>query len=187
MEDNKLMVSMKHKNKLRLGICLCVLLCLIVIWLTRGTGFADSSFTTQEEQNVERTDRISLNDIRFANFKDEDWLDNDYIRCLRQYLDDYNSGKIEDEFLDPYKKKLQGQFIIGDIKPNTFGGATIYFTLIESPDDIFSAWVYSVVDEFTGTVTDYQVRSVTLEEMKSGATKEQLIQISKDHPEMKLW
>ncbi len=72
MEDNKLMVSMKHKNKLRLGICLCVLLCLIVIWLTRGTGFADSSFTTQEEQNVERTDRISLNDIRFANFKDED-------------------------------------------------------------------------------------------------------------------
>ncbi len=32
----------------------------------------------------------SLNDIRFADFDENDWLDNDYIRCLRKYLDDYN-------------------------------------------------------------------------------------------------
>ena len=39
----------------------------------------------------------SLNDIRFENFDENDWLDNEYIRCLRRYLDDYNSGKIENE------------------------------------------------------------------------------------------
>ena len=139
------------------------------------------------KENVKVEDETSYNDIRFADFKEEDWLDNEYIRCLRRYIDDYNKGLIEDEELEPYKEKMQGQFIIGDITPNTFGGATIYFTFIDSPDDIFSAWVYSVVDASTGTVTDYQVKSVNMEEQKSGATKEQLIQISKDHPEMKLW
>ena len=139
------------------------------------------------KESVEVEDETSYNDIRFADFKEEDWLDNEYIRCLRRYIDDYNKGLIEDEELEPYKEKMQGQFIIGDITPNTFGGATIYFTFIDSPDDIFSAWVYSVVDASTGMVTDYHVKSVTMEEQKSGATKEQLIQISKDHPEMKLW
>ena len=39
----------------------------------------------------------SLNDFRFANFSEADWFDNDYIRSLRQYLDDVAVGKVKDE------------------------------------------------------------------------------------------
>lgn len=37
--------------------------------------------------------RKTLNDIRFGGWERSDWLDNAYIRSLRRYLDDYNSGE----------------------------------------------------------------------------------------------
>lgn len=129
----------------------------------------------------------ALNDIRFANFEDKDWLDNDYIRCLRQYLDDYNKGKIEDKSLDPYKEKLKGQFVIGWSEPALLGGLMLQIIFVDSPADMFAAWVYSGVDEETETVLDYEVRFVTLNEEKTGYTKEQILDIVKEHPEFKLW
>ena len=46
------------------------------------------------DTTLQTTDTIStgksLNDIRFDGWERSDWLDNEYIRTLRIYLDDYN-------------------------------------------------------------------------------------------------
>lgn len=129
----------------------------------------------------------SLNDIRFENFDENDWLDNEYIRCLRRYLDDYNSGKIENEDLDPHKEKIKGKFVIGWAGPSLVGGMFIQFIFVDYPDDIFLAWVYSFVDEEAETVCGYEVRSLQLSDEKSGFTKEEIFENMKAHPEFKLW
>ena len=49
---------------------------------------------------------VALNDIRLAGWGRNEWVDNEYIRTLRKYLDGYNSGKIEDVRLDEYKDYL---------------------------------------------------------------------------------
>lgn len=128
-----------------------------------------------------------LNDIRFADFDDNDWLDNEYIRCLRRYLDDYNSGKIKDEGLDQYKERLKGKFIIGWAEPYIMGGLFIQIIFIDYPEDIFTAWVYSGVDEEKEQVIDYEMRSIRLDEEKSDFTKDEILEIMKEHPEYKLW
>lgn len=128
-----------------------------------------------------------LNDIRFADFDENDWLDNEYIRCLRRYLDDYNNGKNKDENLDQYKEKLKGKFIIAWVEPCFFGGLFLQITFIDYPDDVFSSWIYSGVDEEQEKVLDYEVRSFSLNEEKSGFTKDELLEIMKEHPELKLW
>lgn len=128
-----------------------------------------------------------LNDIRFADFNENDWLDNEYIRCLRRYLDNYNNGTIEDENLDQYKEKLKGKFIIAWSEPCYFGGLFLQITFIDYPDDVFSSWIYSGVDEEQEKVLDYEVRSFSLNEEKSGFTKDDILEIMKEHPELKLW
>ncbi|MBO7068042.1 MAG: hypothetical protein J6W52_05130 [Bacteroidaceae bacterium] len=129
----------------------------------------------------------SLNDIRFANFSEKDWLDNEYIRCLRRYLDDYNSGKIENDVLDQNKEKIKGNFVIAWAEPYLMGGLFIRFIFVDYPDDMFLAWVYSFVDEEAETVLDYEVRSIYLDEEKSGFTKDEIFETMKEHPELKLW
>ena len=129
----------------------------------------------------------SLNDIRFANYDKNDWLDNEYIRCLRRYLDDYNSGKIKNEDLDPHKEKIKGKFVIGWAEPSFVGGMFIQLIFVDYPDDIFLAWVYSFVDEEAETVCGYEVRSLQLSDEKSGFTKEEIFENMKAHPEFKLW
>lgn len=128
-----------------------------------------------------------LNAIRFNHFTDEDWNDNEYIRCLRQYITDYNEGKIEDEELDAYKDKIRGKFVVFNIGPYIGGGAFIQIVFLDNPDDIFSCWVYSTVDEAMETVVSYSVHSIRLEDEKSGLTKEDIQEIIKEHPENKLW
>ena len=63
------------------------------------------------------TKKKTLNDIRFAGWEYEDWLDNDYIRVLRLYLDDYLSGEIEDTELDEYREDIKGKIPIVNIVP----------------------------------------------------------------------
>ena len=58
---------------------------------------------------------------------------------------------------------------------------------VDSPADMFTAWIYSGVDEVTETVLDYEVRFIILNEEKTGYTKEQILDIVKEHPEFKLW
>lgn len=114
----------------------------------------------------------SLNDIRFADFDENDWLDNEYIRCLRRYIDDYNNGKILDENLDEYKDKLKGRFIIARCEPALLGGLYLQIIFIDNPDDIFFAWIYSVVDEEQEKILGYEVRYFSIDEEKSGFTKD---------------
>ena len=128
-----------------------------------------------------------LNAIRFANFEEKDWLDNDYIRALRKYLDDYNAGKEEDENLDQYKDKIKGQFVIGSASPFIAGGMFIQFIFIDSPSEMFTTWVYSDVDEDAGKITGYSVRDITLATDDSGFTKEEILELMKEHPELKIW
>lgn len=48
--------------------------------------------------------------------------------------------------------------------------------------------VYSFVDEDTKTVTGYTVRSVMIdEETKTELTKEEILNIVAEHPELELW
>ena len=135
----------------------------------------------------EDAENESLNDIRFANFKDEDWLDNEYIRTLRQYIDDFNNRKIEDEELEPHRSLLKGKFVIGNVEPFMLGGLFIQITFIENPENVFSAWVYSDVDPEKRTISNYSVHHVRLEKEKLEFTREQILQEIEIHPELKLW
>ena len=129
----------------------------------------------------------SLNDFRFANFSDADWFDNDYIRSLRQYLDDVAAGKVKDEELNPYIDIIKGKFVILDIGPAAGGGASIYIVFVEHPKDLFSEWVYSHANSETRTIGLYETRGVIHDEEPLDLTKEQILQIVKEHPELKLW
>lgn len=150
----------------------------------RTDSLNDDSFESNEGDG---NNGKSLNDIRFANFKENDWLDNEYIRFLREYIDDYNKGKVKDAGLDPYKKKVQGKFVIWKAEPFLLGGLYIQFVFLDSPDDIFSSWVYSYVDEDTESITGYEVHGVKIEDEKSGFTKEKILQIVKEADNIKLW
>ena len=129
-----------------------------------------------------------LNDIRFADFKtNKDWLDNEYIRTLRRYLDDYTAGKVENAELDPYKKGLKSQFVIYDTEPFIMGGLFIRVIFLDMPDKVFAGWVYSLVNEATRTVTGYEFRSLRLESEESELTKEDILQAVNETPDLKLW
>ena len=152
--------------------------------LTASTSSIDTIMTDVKGGG---TNNKGLNGIRFAQFEEKDWLDNDYIRCLRKYLDDYLSGKIEDESLEPYKEFIKGKFVIGDVEPYLLGGLFIRIMFVDSPNNIFSAWVYSEVDRDREVVTGYSIRGIRLEDDNSGITKSQILELNKEHPELKLW
>lgn len=135
----------------------------------------------------EKEDSKSLNDIRFANFKDEDWKDNEYIRCLRDYVDDYNRGLVDDEIPDQCKDKLKGKFIVIQTQPYLMGGLFIELVFVDYPDELLHAWVYSFVDEESETVFAYEVRAIFSIEGANEFSKEELQQILQEHPEQKFW
>lgn len=141
-----------------------------------------------QAENDSISNEKSLNDIRFSNFKDKDWIDNDYIRALRKHIDAYKRGEVNDNELNKYRDDIQGKFVIGHTEPFLLGGLFIEFIFVDKPEKIFSVWVYSEVDEQKESVTGYSVRSIQLEEQSSGFTsKQQILQTLKDHPEYKMW
>lgn len=131
--------------------------------------------------------RKSLNDIRFDGWERSDWLDNEYIRTLRRYLDDYNSGKVSNENLDPYKEQIKGKFVIYDINSYLLGGVLIRITFLDMPDRVFCCWIYSNVDEKKEVVESYEFRSINIEEETTGMTKEDILQAIKEMDGLKLW
>ena len=142
----------------------------------------------EQDEEGELSNCISLNDIRFANFKtDKDWVDNDYIRTLRSYLDDYTAGVFENSELEPYRKGLKSQFVIFNTEPFLAGGLLIRVVFLEMPDKVFDGWVYSFVNEETEKVTEYEVRYLTLEPEESGLTKEDILQVVSETPDLKFW
>ena len=145
----------------------------------------------QEEESEKGNESVnndqSLNDIRFANFEAKDWLDNEYIRTLRRYLNDFQKRNIEDDILEPYRNETKGKFIIYNVQPYIGGGLLIHFVFIDHPENIFWAHVYSDVDVEAEKVTGYHVNNVDMEKEKNSATKEEMLQVIKEHPELKLW
>ncbi len=130
----------------------------------------------------------SLNDIRFKNWTDNDWYDNDYFRELRKYLNACYQGEIVDKNLEPYKSTLKGQFAILNASPYISGGMFVSIVFLEAPNKIFDVGIYSDVDEDTETVVDYHVRGVIpRENEESGLTKNDILTIIKEYPENKLW
>lgn len=129
----------------------------------------------------------SLNDIRFGGWTQKEWLDNEYIRTIRKHLDAYHRGEIKDTNLDQHKAYINSKFVIGNIEPYLLGGVFVYLMFVDNPSKVFTTWVYSDVDEKTETVLGYECRGLKLEDYESEFTKEEILQISKEHPEMKLW
>ena len=129
----------------------------------------------------------TLNEIRFDEWKRSDWLDNEYIRTLRKYLDDYNSGKVSNANLDPYKEQVKGKFVVYDINPYLLGGVLIRITFLDMPDKVFSSWIYSNVDEQKEIVESYEFRSISIEEETTGMTKKDILQAVKEMDGLKLW
>lgn len=129
----------------------------------------------------------SLNDIRFDGWERSDWLDNEYIRTLRKYLDDYNNGIVSNPALDPYREHIKGQFVVYDINSYLLGGALIRITFLDMPDRVFSSWIYSNVDEKKEIVESYEFRSISIEEETTGMTKEDILQAIKEMEGLKLW
>lgn len=143
----------------------------------------DTTLQTTDTINTKKT----LNDIRFKDWDRSDWLDNEYIRTLRRYLDDYNNGKVSNANLDPYKKQVKGKFVAYDINPYLLGGILIRITFLDMPDRVFSSWIYSNVDEKKEIVESYEFRSISIEEETTGMTKEDILQAVKEMDGLKLW
>lgn len=145
---------------------------------------------SSEAAGSEATDdvtRETLNEIRFDGWTKKEWADNEYIRAVRKYIDEYNKGEIENPDLDEYKDYMQGKFIIADISPCLWGGAFIYFSFYDYPDKVFAAMVYSDVDEKTRVVSNYECRSLTYEDLDLNITQEEIRQFLKESPEQKMW
>ena len=160
---------------------------------TKDASLAENAVAT-EAMDATTTDAIeenangeTLNDIRFEGWGKNEWVDNEYIRTLRNYLDEYNSGKIEDARLDEYKDYIKGKFVIANIEPYIVGGAYISIIFYDNPDKIFSAAVYSDVDIKTREVTNYEFRSMDLTLTGYNVTQEEIQQFLKECPEHKLW
>ena len=143
--------------------------------------------TTECESAEDTTYRETLNDIRFEGWGKEEWADNEYIREVRRYIDAYNRGEFEDPDLDEYKEYVQGEFVIGDIKPGLWGGAFMYIVFFDHPEKTFSVLVYSDVDEKTRTVSNYTCYGLKLEDFDMGFGQEDILQFLKECPEQRLW
>lgn len=143
------------------------------------------------DRTLQITDTIStrktLNDIRFKDWDRSDWLDNEYIRTLRKYLDDYNKGVVSNTNLDPYKEQIKGLFVIYDINPYLLGGAFIRITFLDMPNRVFSSWIYSEVNEDKEIVESYEFRSISIEEETTDMTKKDILQAIKEMDGIKLW
>lgn len=140
-----------------------------------------------QDSIINVADRKGLNDIRFGNWTDKDWYDNDYFRFLRKFIDACYNGEAECEVFEPYKHVLNSKFAIAEAVPFLGGGMFILFTFLDAPNVIFNTWIYSDIDEETETVVDYYIRRVDIESDDSGITKEDILSIIKEHPENKLW
>ena len=147
--------------------------------------------TTQEDVvNVEEaiTNESTLNEIRFADWGDEEWSDNEYIKAVRKHIDKLNNGEITDEMIEPLKHYLQGKFVITYMEPSYYGGAMVQFFFIDNPDIIFSSWVYSSVDVSNKAITDYEVRgSIIISDEYTALTKEEVMENLEKNPQIRVW
>lgn len=166
---------------------IAILFALSAYGMTHDKAKQDSIIDTAIQVTDTIGTRKTLNEIRFDSWERSDWLDNEYIRTLRKYLDDYNNGIVSNPVLDPYREQIEGQFVVYDINPYLLGGALIRITFLDMPDRVFSSWIYSNVDEKKEIVESYEFRSISIEEETTDMTKEDILQAIKEMEGLKLW
>ena len=126
-----------------------------------------------------------LNGIRFEEWSDKEWLNNNYIRSVRLYLDAYNLGLVKDEGLDKHKAALKGKFCICSIEPYVYGGAWVHIAFVNDTSFSLRFWVYSFVTD--NAISGYEVRSADLVDEPLGITPEEIKDILKQNPHNQLW
>lgn len=142
----------------------------------------------EQVQDSTNDDFEGGNDIRFKDWTEKEWYDNDYYRTLRKYIDSYTQGKIENNNLTTYKSTLKSKFVIYNSEPFIGGGMFVSIIFLDNPNIIFDAWIYSQVDETTKKVSNYQVKGLRPRtDQYLEMTKEDIHAIIKEHPENKLW
>lgn len=140
----------------------------------------------EKDDDVDDISAKSLNDIRFDGWTDEDWLDNDYIRALRKHIDAYCRGEIKSPDLDQYKSIMQSKFVVLNIEPFIAGGTFITIVFLDNPRCVYNSWVYSEVNS-NNQVVDYVAKGLRLVDTEYPMTKEEILEIIKEHPEHRLW
>ena len=126
-----------------------------------------------------------LNGIRFEEWGDKEWLNNNYIRSVRLYIDAYNLGLVKDEGLDKHKAALKGKFCICSIEPYIYGGVWVHIAFVDDTSFSLRFWVYSFVTD--NTINGYEVRSADLIDEPLGLTTEEVKDILKENPYNQLW
>lgn len=126
-----------------------------------------------------------LNGIRFEEWSDKEWLNNNYIRSVRLYLDAYNLGLVKDEALDKHKAALKGKFCICSIEPYVYGWTWVHIAFVNDTSFSLRFWVYSFVTD--NTISGYEVRSADLVDEPLGITTEEIKEILKQNPHNQLW
>ena len=153
--------------------------------MTRSDSEIEMILGNDEASDDSTSNVPSLNEIRFSKFTQQDWYDNDYFRALRTYIDGVNKGMIEEN--EEIKHLLDGEFMVADAQEYMMGGMLVRFIFLNHPDKLFEAWIYSDVDLDKQIVTDYYVRTISLEDEDLQGTKDDLLQYIKENPGMKLW
>ena len=129
-----------------------------------------------------------LNGIRFEEWGDKEWLNNNYIRSVRLYIDAYNLGLVKDEELDKHKAALKGKFCICSIEPFMGGGAWMHIAFVDDTSFSLRFWVYSFVNESDPVAIEgYDVRGSNLVDEPLGLTTEEIKDILKENPHNQLW
>ena len=129
-----------------------------------------------------------LNGIRFEEWGDKEWLNNNYIRSVRLYIDAYNLGLVKDEGLDKHKAALKGKFCICSIEPFMGGGAWMHIAFVDDTSFSLRFWVYSFVNEDNPiAIEGYDVRGSDLVDEPLGITPEEIKDILKENPHNQLW
>ena len=127
-----------------------------------------------------------LNSIRFEGWGEKEWLDNNYIRAVRLYLDAFNLGVVENADIEPQRANMKGKFLIYAIEPFLIGGADVRIVFVDNPSLLLSVWVYSFVEYDPVCISGYDVRGVTIRE-SVGLTSEEVAQYLIENPGVKLW
>ncbi len=126
-----------------------------------------------------------LNGIRFEEWGDKEWLNNNYIRSVRLYLDAYVLGLIKNEGFDKHKAAMEGKFCICSIEPCVYGGVWMHIAFVNDTSFSLRFWVYSFVAD--NTISGYDVRGADLIDEPLGITPEEIKDILKQNPLNQLW
>ncbi len=82
-----------------------------------------------------------MNELRFRNWTEEQWINNDYAKALRDTLNRYDNVN-GDESMEPIPY-AKNRIMILNGEPTELGGIIFDFVFEEHYDKVYMAWVFS--------------------------------------------